>query len=102
MRGAWLARLYQPVFPAFIYFAARWFQALPALGRSARRSIGALLLAVSAGNFLVVFGPILDNPLRISEEAFYRFYDHNPDHTTYESNLSRFGLRPLGFCGQEK
>jgi hypothetical protein len=102
MRGSWIARLYQPVFPAFIYFTARWFQALPPLRRGARRGIGALLAAASAGNSLVVFGPILDNPLRVSEEAFYRFYDHNPEHSMYELELARFGRRPLGFCAQEK
>jgi hypothetical protein len=101
MRGSWVARLYQPVFPAFIYFSARWFQALPPLRRTGRLGIGAILLAATVGNCLVVFGPILDNPWTVSEEAFYRFYDHNPAHDTYEANLSRFGRRPLGFCAHD-
>jgi hypothetical protein len=96
MRGIWISRLYQPVFPAFIYFAARWFQALPPLRRPAWIGIGAALLVISIGNFLIVFGPILDNPLHVSEEAFYHFYDH-AGHSTYETLLTRFGRRPLGF-----
>ncbi|HZK81613.1 MAG TPA: hypothetical protein VFC46_11110, partial [Humisphaera sp.] len=96
MRGIWISRLYQPVFPAFIFFAARWFQALPLLRRPAWAGIGVTLLAIGIGNFLIVFGPILDNPLHVSEEAFYHFYDH-ADHSNYETLLTRFGRRPLGF-----
>jgi len=102
MRGIWIARLYQPVFPVFAYFAARWFQALPPLRRGARFGIASVLLAASAGNFLVVFGPILNDPLHIAEEAFYRFYDHNSDHTVFERELAGFGRRPLGFPAHGK
>lgn len=100
-RGTWIARLYQPVFPAFVYFAARWFQSLPPLRLPARLGLGAALLAAGAGNFLIVFGPILDDPLHVSEEAFYRFYDHSANHAIYEQVLDRFGRRPLGFCAHK-
>ncbi len=52
------------------------------------------------GNALVVFGPILGNPLHVSQEAFYRFYDHTDAHFLYESNLESLGRRPIGFPRQ--
>jgi hypothetical protein len=97
LRGAQFARLYQPVFPALILFSARWCQALPPLKPSVRLGTGVALLACSAGNFLVVFGPILDNPFGVSETAFYSFATSGQSHSTYETNLKNFGRRPLGF-----
>lgn len=98
MRGTWIARLYQPVFPVFLLFAARWWQNLPELPRVLCLAIGTLLLATTVGNALVIFGPILKNPARISETAFYRFYNHNDAHWVYERHcLKLYGRRPLGF-----
>ena len=96
LRGTWIARIYQPVFPAFLWFMARWWQDLPALGRWTRAALYSPVLVVLAGNALIVFGPILDNPYGLSEVAFYRFYDH-ANHANYENNLRHFGRRPLGF-----
>ena len=99
MRGSWISRLYQPLFPVLVFFIARWWQHLPALPRSAQLALRTLLAAVLAGNAAVILGPILGNPLRLSEEAFYRFYTHadviliRP----YEPNLREHGRRPLGF-----
>jgi hypothetical protein len=61
-----------------------------------RLGIFSLLGFVMLGNALIVFGPILDNPLGLSEIAFYRFYDH-ATHANYELNLHHLGRRPLGF-----
>lgn len=98
MRGTWIARLYQPVFPVFVLFAARWWQQLPALAGPARGGLWLVLGGFALGNALVVFGPILNNPLRVSETAFYRFYNHNDNHWIYEEHcLARFGRHPLGF-----
>jgi hypothetical protein len=97
MNGTWISRLYQPVLPALIFFAARWWQALPRIPASLWAAVAALLALVSAANALVVFGPILDNPLRVSETAYYRFYDHTRAHFIYELNLAHLGRRPLGF-----
>jgi hypothetical protein len=102
MRGAWIARLYQPVFPALVLFAARWWAGLPALGRGARIVVSATLVGVICGNALVIFGPILNNPLKISETAFYRFYDHYPNHDIYETILRQYGRRPLGFPRRQR
>ena len=100
MRGSWIARLYQPVFPALVLFCARWYQHLPPVGRGLRITIWTVCGLAAIGNALVVFGPILMNPLRLSETAFYRFYDH-ANHISYESNLNIHGRRPLGFLRPE-
>ena len=100
MRGSWVGRLYQPVFPALVLFCARWYQHLPPVGRGLRFTIRTVCGLAATGNALVVFGPILMNPLRLSETAFYRFYDH-ANHISYESNLNIHGRRPLGFLRPE-
>jgi hypothetical protein len=97
MRGAWIARLYQPVFPALVLFAARWWSGLPSLGLGMRAVVCSALVATACGNALIVFGPILDNPLKISETAFYGFYNHFGDHGIYQKLLDEYGRRPLGF-----
>jgi len=97
MRGTWIARLYQPIFPVLVVFVARWWQALAPLDRLHRTIVAGLLAATAAGNALIVFGPILNNPGRLSEYAFYRFYDHTDSHWVYEATLKDLGRRPLGF-----
>jgi hypothetical protein len=97
MNGTWIARLYQPVFPALVIFAARWWQGLPSLPPPLRGIIAGALAATTLGNALVVFGPILGNPGRVSENAFYRFYNHTEAHYLYAANLESLGRRPLGF-----
>ncbi|HWA10143.1 MAG TPA: hypothetical protein VG838_11890 [Opitutaceae bacterium] len=96
MRGTWIARIYQPVFAAFVWFCARWRQALPPLARPAHAAMCGLFGLLLAGNALIIFGPILNNPLGLSETAFYRFYDH-ANHANYPANLRHYGRRPIGF-----
>jgi hypothetical protein len=97
MRGTWIARLYQPVFPALIVFIARWWQDLPALPRLMGALAGACVAGATLGDALIVFGPILDDPGHVSQYAFYRFYDHTDAHFVYDQNLRDLGRRPLGF-----
>lgn len=97
MRGTWIARIYQPVFPALVVFVARWWQQLPSLDWGRRAVVSALLGGVMIGNALIVFGPILGNPLKVSENAFYRFYNHTDLHWLYEAHLHDYGRRPIGF-----
>ena len=96
MRGTWIARLYQPVFPALVVFIARWWQTLPPLEGNRRALIWAVVGCVAAGNALIVFGPVLNNPLQVSEHAFYRFYNHTDSHWIYTTHLKDYGRRPLG------
>jgi hypothetical protein len=97
MRGSWIARLYQPVFPVLVLFVARWWQHLPGLPERAVLPIRLGLALGLGGNALITFGPILNNPLRLSESAFYRFYDHTDVHWVYAETLKNAGRRPLGF-----
>jgi hypothetical protein len=97
MRGTWISRIYQPVFPALIFFCARWWQALPPQNWP-RQTIILLAVGVTCiGNALITFGPILNNPLKVSEHAFYRFYNHTDLHWVYEYHLKDSGRRPIGF-----
>ncbi len=102
MWGTWIARLYQPVFPALVLFMARWWGALPALSRRWRAGVGSALALAALGNLLVIFGPILGNPGRVSEDAFYRFYNHTDAHFLYAETLRSLGRRPIGFPRQQK
>ncbi len=99
LRGNWISRLYQPVFPVLLLFAARWREALPALGLRARGLLlaGCLGYALCCG--LIVFGPALRDPLHFAEEAYYRFYDLSIGTGRYnlDRNLREYGMRPLGF-----
>ena len=97
MRGTWIARLYQPVFPVFVLYVARWWQQLPPLRGMVCDLVRVVLVGVMIGNALIVFGPILNNPLKLSEYAFYRFYNHTDYHPIYELSLKNYGRRPLGF-----
>ena len=96
MRGTWIARLYQPLFPVLLLFIARWWQHCPPLGR-ARHLVTALVALTALGQGLVVFGPILNNPGGVSERAFYGFYNHTQAHFLYEYYLRQHGRRPFGF-----
>jgi hypothetical protein len=56
-----------------------------------------LFALATAGDALIVFGPILGNPLGLSGYAYYRFYDHTDAHFVYAQNLRELGHRPIGF-----
>ncbi|HEY0965816.1 MAG TPA: hypothetical protein VGD88_00385 [Opitutaceae bacterium] len=96
MRGAWISRIYQPLFPVFIFFSARWWQHFTTKNRFLKLAGKGVLAAVLAGNALVVFGPILGNPGRVSESAFAQFYHHN-ENWVYLHCLEKYGRKPLGF-----
>jgi hypothetical protein len=93
LRGDWIARFYQPVFVAYVSFAARAF-ASTELGRS-RRTTAAALCAAILIDASVAFGAILHIPY--AGTLHYRFYRHSPA-GTFDRNLARYGRRPLGFC----
>lgn len=97
MRGTWISRIYQPVFPALVVYVARWWHELPPLTQRWRALLLLIVAAATVGDALIVFGPILGDPWRVSEYAFYRFYDHTDAHFVYEQNLRDLGRRPLGF-----
>ncbi len=92
LRGHWMARLYQPVFPAFLLGIGRLTEV--AAERSMRAWTAAVAFTVLA-NASIAFGPVLLNPL--AAFAYQRFYIHSPAESLLV-NLRRFGRRPLGVC----
>ncbi|HTL69054.1 MAG TPA: hypothetical protein VL200_15420 [Lacunisphaera sp.] len=99
MSGNWIARLYQPAFAAMVFFLARWWQALPAAPWRKRLPCWLGVAAACGGNLLIVFGPILGDPLGISDEAFYRFYTHSYSSrtTVYHQMLRELPRQTFGF-----
>jgi hypothetical protein len=97
MRGSWIARIYQPIFPALVLCAAVWWQHLLPSDRVSRSMRYGLVALVLIGNAFICFGPALGNPLLISGRALYRFYDHTDMRWNYPHNLATHGRRPLGF-----
>lgn len=95
MRGSWIARLYQPIFVVFLGAAARWWAGEPVPAR--RQTLALLFAATCAANALIVFGPVANDPLRLSGHAYYRFYNHSENHWLYRFNLKRYGRHPLGW-----
>jgi hypothetical protein len=92
LRGHWIARLYQPVFVAFLIVIAQVTQRLS--GAFLRRWAAAVILVIAA-NASVAFGPVLMNPL--AGYAYHKFYAHSPPESLLV-NVRRFGRRPLGVC----
>lgn len=98
MRGTWISRLYQPMLAVLVIYCAQWWEHLPRLSISRRVALVGVLAALGLGQLTILLGPILANPWRVSERAYYRFYDHNSAHWVYELHcLPKFGRRPLGF-----
>lgn len=92
MRGDWMARLYQPVFPALLMLIARV---------SAAQTVRWWTVAVGAAVLLhasIVFGPVFLNP--VSGWVYAKFYEHS-DSGAMIANLRRFGRRPLGICNED-
>jgi len=95
LRGAWIPRLYQPVFITYLLFVTRKFKQLNSARSEWRNPFAAVCALIIILNASVSFGGILGNPL--AENLFFRFYQHSePD--AMRVNLERYGRRPLGFC----
>jgi hypothetical protein len=93
LRGSWIARLYQPVFIAFLLPIARLMGVLGSDRRWKACFVATLLLNAS-----IAFGGILLNPL--ASVVYQRFYRHSkPD--AMITNLERYGRRPLGVCSAD-
>lgn len=81
LRGEWIARLYQPVFPVFMIYIAR---------NSKPAAIISIVL-----NLFVSLGSVLSLP--ITSLAWYHFYQHSTPMQTYQT-IERLGKRPFGIC----
>ena len=96
LRGAWVPRLYQPVFVAMVSALALFYARAHLLPRALRRGAWAALGLVVALQAWVVFMPVLGDA-RLSGWLYYRFYQHSP-RPMYAENLQKLGARPVGFC----
>jgi hypothetical protein len=96
LRGSWLPRIYQPVFPVMISILAGLFARADLLPRRLRAALWGALALTLAANVWIVFGPVLGST-RLSQTVYHRFYRHDKA-TAYEETLAKFGRRPLGFC----
>jgi uncharacterized membrane protein HdeD (DUF308 family) len=95
MRGAFIPRLYQPVFIALLVYVARAVATAPALPRPRPRLLlGATIVALVA-NATIVFGPVARVPW--AGTVYGVFYLHSAPGTMDET-LRHYGRRPLGFC----
>lgn len=95
--GSWIARIYQPVFPALVFSLAWWWQELRPTARAPRRLRTAIAVAALAANAAICLGPIARLPGPLPATAYYRFYDHTDLHWIHDYNLLTYGRRPLGF-----
>ena len=96
LRGAWVARLYQPAVAAMIPVLAYFFARAALLPRRLRRGAWAALGLTVALNAWVVFAPVL-GAADLTGYLYWRFYQHAP-RPFYAENLRRLGARPVGFC----
>ena len=94
MRGDWIARLYQPVFIAFVLYIARFFHSVKP-GTPLKKVFIGIFVLFLLGNAVIILGPITKN--RVGEKVyldFYRLYKKSE----MIKNLDKYGCRPLGIC----
>lgn len=109
VRGEWIARLYQPVFPVFLTFVARFVEEAAGEGGWLRGARGRLVLAAAALNALVMVGPFV-GATSYTGRVWKEFYAHAPPNSSYgrdpvavmAEHLDALGRRPLGFCAQPR
>jgi hypothetical protein len=99
LRGAWVARLYQPAVAAMIPVLAYFFARAALLPRPLRLGAWTALGLAVALQAWVVFAPVL-GAARLSGYLYWRFYQHAP-RPFYAENLERYGARPVGFCASQ-
>lgn len=98
MRGDYIPRIYQPLCAALIVYCARVIGAAGALERSKATFVAVALGATLLANLSVAFGPIGRVPWAGS--IYQRFYFHSYL-DSMDTNLARYGRRPLGFCAPQ-
>ncbi|MBF0422343.1 MAG: hypothetical protein HQL73_05060 [Magnetococcales bacterium] len=95
MRGEWVARLFQPIFVAFLLVIARGMARSITLTPSGNLLRITLVSATILAQGWVVFGGL--HKSRVTDMVYRNFLTH-PHHAYYLYNLEKYGVRPLGFC----
>lgn len=96
LRGAWVARLYQPVVATMVPLIAVALARVGELPARWGRTLRAATLCVVTAQAWVIFAPALGQPW-LSGELYFRFYRH-AQRAVYADNVARLGARPVGFC----
>jgi hypothetical protein len=105
MRGEWIARLYQPLFPVLLTYLARLVEPSGSAPTRARRWLTAGVAGTVVLNALVMTGPFL-GATGYTGTVYAAFYAHAPPGSDYgrdpvgtmEKHLELLGRRPLGVC----
>lgn len=96
LRTSGFARLYQPEFIIFVFFAARMIAALRGRGWLTGTVVTVPVLAAIGLNAALSLGGIVAN-WHLTSVLYYNFQAHvAPD--GYQRHLDTYGRRPLGFC----
>lgn len=95
MRGAWISRLYQPLFVVYLMVICRNAELFWHKNFQIRRLRISILVLAMILNTSISIGGILSNPL--AGQAFHDFYRHSPPEA-YHQNIEILGKRPYGIC----
>lgn len=106
MRGEWIARLYQPIFIAFVSYISRHYQIFKGENRKSKHNscsktygmMTLFLILGVLGNAVTVYGILWNS--KITDSIYHEFYRHSPKGTLIQT-LQTFGNRPLGFCNTD-
>lgn len=89
MRGTWIARIYQPIFPALVVLTVYALE----IWRPLFKSIALSTLLIPS--ILISLTPLLG--LEQLYFTFHNFYQHGSI-DSIGRNIEKYGRRPLGFC----
>lgn len=94
MRGVWIARIYQPVFIAMIMYLVRFSGTMADRKPLEIRFFAVIIALCVCFNLAINTGGVFKS--RLTQWAWYRFYEHAPQETMLE-NVNRFGVRLVVF-----
>lgn len=94
MRGAWIARVYQPIFVVMLMYIVRFSASINDNKPFHAKYLIGLVTLCACLNLIINFGGVFGS--KFTERSWYRFYQHSPPNTMTE-NLKKFGVRPIGF-----
>ena len=94
LRGKWVARLYQPVFAAYLLYLCHLISSKELRGVTKTFLMASIFITIM-GNAGITYGVYFKPAL--ADLAYYHFYQHSyPGVLT--QNAEKYGTRPYGFC----
>jgi hypothetical protein len=101
LKGDWIARIYMPVFVAYVSFIARAWSEIDKLNVVRQSFLYVITAGTILGNVLVCYGPLFNNPFSIASRVYHDFYMHAKEPMMQQS-LRVFGRKPIGFFDTER